>query len=521
MRILLDEEGLENDFAWSLVYNTFAYTNHTVLPEALEKWDVGLMTHLLPRHMEIIYLINHFFLERMGKKFPGDGDKLQRLSIIEEADHKRVRMANLCIIGSHTVNGVAAIHSELLKTTLFKDFYEIFPHKFQNKTNGVTPRRWIVCCNPELAALYSKHLGNKDWPADLAQIAQLNGKENDADFRKAWADIKMRNKKRLANWVYKNCGVAINENTLFDIQIKRIHEYKRQLMNAFYCIHKYLKLKEMSPSERAKQVPRTVLFGGKAAPGYVQAKRIIKLIGGIQQTVNRDKETKDYLKVVFMPNYNVSACEVIVPASEISQHISTAGTEASGTSNMKFCMNGCLILGTWDGANVEIAKECGEENMFIFGAKVHEVDKLRNKMRNTDPLEYCGSDLRKVFNVIDEGMFGSKEELSQLVDVVRNKSDHYLVCHDFASYCEAQDKVDQAYKNKDEWIKKSIRTALNSAQFSSDRTINQYSDEIWKIEPVEISSPATNALQRVRKNSVPTNLNEMEKTNSKGDLSTF
>ena len=237
-----------------------------------------------------------------------------------------------------------------------------------------------MCCNPELAALYSKHLGNKDWPADLAQIAQLNGKENDADFRKAWADIKMRNKKRLANWVYKNCGVAINENTLFDIQIKRIHEYKRQLMNAFYCIHKYLKLKEMSPSERAKQVPRTVLFGGKAAPGYVQAKRIIKLIGGIQQTVNRDKETKDYLKVVFMPNYNVSACEVIVPASEISQHISTAGTEASGTSNMKFCMNGCLILGTWDGANVEIAKECGEENMFIFGAKVHEVDKLRNKV---------------------------------------------------------------------------------------------------------------------------------------------
>jgi glycogen phosphorylase len=267
-----------------------------------------------------------------------------------------------------------------LKTSLFKDFYEVFPNKFQNKTNGVTPRRWVACCNQELAAFYTRYLGTRDWLVDLELTKKLNGKENDSNIRKEFWDIKQRNKKKLAQWVYKHTGVTINENSMFDIMIKRIHEYKRQLMNALYIIHRYLQIKDMSPQDRAKVVPRTVMFGGKAAPGYVNAKRIIKLIGGIQNFVNRDKDTKEYLKVVFLPNYNVSAAEVIIPAAELSQHISTAGTEASGTSNMKFALNGCLIIGTLDGANVEIAKEVGDENMFIFGAVVDEVEKLRHKV---------------------------------------------------------------------------------------------------------------------------------------------
>jgi Glucan phosphorylase len=275
---------------------------------------------------------------------------------------------------------VAEIHTELLKTTIFKDFYEVFPNKFQNKTNGVTPRRWICCCNPDLAELYTQYLGTKDWKVDLDMIKKLNKEVDNPTFRKEWWEIKVKNKKRLAEWIVKHAGVVVNENSLFDVMVKRIHEYKRQLMNAFYIIHRYLKLKKMTPQEKAKTVPRTFIIGGKAAPGYLNAKRIIKLICAIQHTVNRDKETRELLKVVFLQNYNVSAAEVIIPAAELSQHISTAGTEASGTSNMKFCMNGCLILGTYDGANIEIAKEIGEENMFLFGAKVNEIQKLQAKV---------------------------------------------------------------------------------------------------------------------------------------------
>ena len=275
---------------------------------------------------------------------------------------------------------MAEIHTELLKTTIFKDFYEVFPNKFQNKTNGVTPRRWICCCNPDLAELYTQYLGTKDWKVDLDMIKKLNKEVDNPTFRKEWWEIKVKNKKRLAEWIVKHAGVVVNENSLFDVMVKRIHEYKRQLMNAFYIIHRYLKLKKMTPQEKAKTVPRTFIIGGKAAPGYLNAKRIIKLICAIQHTVNRDKETRELLKVVFLQNYNVSAAEVIIPAAELSQHISTAGTEASGTSNMKFCMNGCLILGTYDGANIEIAKEIGEENMFLFGAKVNEIQKLQAKV---------------------------------------------------------------------------------------------------------------------------------------------
>lgn len=491
LRILLDIEKLEMDFAWSLVYQVFAYTNHTVMQEALEKWSVDLLGTLLPRHLELAYLINFFFLERIKKKYSPDDCKISTLSIIEEGTPKKIRMANLCVVGAHTVNGVAELHSELLKTTLFKDFYELFPKKFQNKTNGVTPRRWIACANPEQSDLYTRTLGHRDWLINLEFISQLEGKENDAAFRKEWAEIKLNNKRKLAKWVLKNTGVQINENSLFDIMVKRIHEYKRQLMNVLYVIHKYLQIKEATPMERSKMVPRTVMIGGKAAPAYFNAKLVIKLIGSVSNLINKDKDTKDLLKLVFLPNYSVSNAEVIIPASELSQHISTAGTEASGTSNMKFVMNGCLIIGTMDGANVEIAEEIGKENMFIFGALVDEVEKLREKMRNSEPHEYYGQALQKVFDAVSDGMFGNRDELTMLIDTIRNRNDYYLVCHDFASYIKAQEEVDRVYKDQDEWIKKSIRGSIRSAKFSSDRTIAQYAQEIWKIEPVDIPKPAT------------------------------
>jgi len=498
LRILLDVEKLEMDFAWSLVYKVFAYTNHTVMQEALEKWSVELIGNLLPRHLELAYMINHFFLERISKKYVGDDRRLASMSIVEEGMPKKIKMANLCIIGSHTVNGVAELHSELLKTTLFKDFYELFPKKFQNKTNGVTPRRWIACANPELAQLYTETLGTRDWLANLEFVKQLNGKEKDAEFRKAWYEIKQKNKRRLAKWVHKNTGITINENSLFDVMVKRMHEYKRQLMNVLYVIHRYLQLKDASPLERSKAVPRTVMIGGKAAPAYYNAKLVIKLIGSVSAIINKDKDTKDLLKLVFLPNYSVSNAEIIIPASELSQHVSTAGTEASGTSNMKFVMNGCLIIGTMDGANVEIAHEIGQENMFICGAKVEEVEKLREKMRNSDPLEYYGQDLKKVFDAVSDGMFGNRDELTQLIDTIRNKNDYYLVCHDFYSYVKAQEEVDKVYRDKDEWTKRSIIGAVNSSKFSSDRTISEYAQDIWNIEPVDIPKPTVSQSDVVR-----------------------
>lgn len=509
LRILIDIEGLEMNFAWDLVYKVFAYTNHTVLPEALEKWTIELLGNLLPRHLEIIYLANFFFLEKMKKKFPGDSEKLKSLSLIEEALPKMVRMANLCVIGSHTVNGVAEIHSNLLKTNLFKDFHDVYPTKFQNKTNGVTPRRWIGCANPELATLYTEHLQNVNWLTNLDLIRPIGDKAKDPVLQKRWQEIKLTNKKKLCQWVFKNCKIVINENSLFDVMVKRLHEYKRQFMNALFIVSRYLALKDAKPEERAKFVPRTCFFGGKAAPGYLIAKRVIKLICGISNTINNDKDTNAYLKCVFLPNYSVSNAQIIIPASELSQHISTAGTEASGTSNMKFAMNGGLIIGTMDGANVEIAQEIGEDNMFIFGARVEEVDKLRAKMRNTPPAEYIGKELLNVFNAISEGMFGNKEDMNALLDSIRLQNDFYLVCHDFYSYAQAQQKVDDTYRDPAEWTRKSIISATSTAKFSSDRTIRQYAKEIWGIEPVSIPKPSHSATERLKE---VTNGNEI-KTN--------
>ena len=382
LRILIDEEMLSFEESWNVVYNTFSYTNHTVLPEALEKWSVELIGRLLPRHLELIYLINHIYITKLQQKYPGDGEKVGRMSLIEEGWPKKVRMAYLSIVCSHTVNGVAALHSHLLKTTLFKEFDALYPGKLQNKTNGVTPRRWIHCCNPKLSELISDTLGGIDeWITALDNLKLLMPYATDKTFVDQFIQIKTENKIALAKWVKEKTGYDIPINALYDIQVKRIHEYKRQMMNIFYVIHRYLEILETPAHERKnKFVPRVIMIGGKAAPGYHNAKAIIKLITSVSQKVNNDHTVGDLLKVIFLPNYNVSSAQIIIPAAELSQHISTAGTEASGTSNMKFVMNGGLIIGTMDGANVEIAEEIGEDNMFIFGERVEGVDKIRKQL---------------------------------------------------------------------------------------------------------------------------------------------
>lgn len=389
LRILLDEYKLPFDQAIGIVRNTFAYTNHTVLPEALEKWDVTLMQKLLPRHMELIYFVNHLLMETVKKVFgPHNYDMLRNLSFIEEGETKKVRMANICLDICHKVNGVAALHTEILKKSLFKDFLQYFSkldrdrlgNKVINITNGVTPRRWIVCTNPEMTEYINKKLGHSEWITDLSKIRELEKFADDPQVQKEWAEIKKEKKKQLTIHIKKWTGIEISPDVLFDVLVKRIHEYKRQLMDILYVVHRYLWIKEMKPEDRKNVIPRAVLFGGKAAPGYENAKKIIKLVNAVADVVNKDNDIGDLLKVVFMPNYSVSSAQVIIPAAELSQQISTAGMEASGTSNMKFAMNGCLIIGTMDGANVEIAEEIGRENMFVFGGSVEDISKYRKRV---------------------------------------------------------------------------------------------------------------------------------------------
>jgi glycogen phosphorylase len=380
LRQLVDVEKLPYDLAWHVVTNTFAYTNHTVLPEALEKWSVNMLQNMLPRHMDLIYFINHVFLEEVGRRYPGNGYKKQVLSMIEgDGDDKKVRMANVAIVCSHHVNGVAALHSEILKNSVFKDFYEFFPHKFLNMTNGVTPRRWLYCCNPGLSKLISDTIGNEDdWITDMRMVEEIIASARDKKFVTKFMQVKTDCKKELQHYVKKTQGIDIRIDAMYDVMVKRIHEYKRQLMNILYVIHRYLEILKTPESQRsAKFVPRVVFIGGKAAPGYKDAKGFIKLINSVGQVVNNDRSIQDLLKVVFLKNYCVSNAQIIIPAADLSQHISTAGTEASGTSNMKFIMNGSLIIGTMDGANVEIAEEVGKDNMFIFGANVHEINQYR------------------------------------------------------------------------------------------------------------------------------------------------
>ncbi|KAJ5135421.1 Phosphorylase [Penicillium bovifimosum] len=484
-RILIDKEGLEWDEAWGIVTKTFSYTNHTVLPEALEKWSVPLMQNLLPRHLQIIYEINLFFLQSVEKRFPKDREILSRVSIIEESHPKMVRMAYLAIIGSHKVNGVAELHSDLLKTTLFKDFVTIYgPDRFTNVTNGITPRRWLHQANPRLSALIAEKLGGYDFLKDLTLLDGIEAFVDDKEFRKEWALIKRENKLRLAQHIKATTGFDVNPNALFDVQVKRIHEYKRQQLNIFGLIHRYLSIKDMSAEEKKKVVPRVSIFGGKAAPGYWMAKTIIHLINKVADVVNRDPDIGDLLKVIFIEDYNVSKAEIICPASDISEHISTAGTEGSGTSNMKFVLNGGLIIGTCDGANIEITREIGEQNIFLFGNLAEDVEDLRHRHFYGD--FKLDPQLERVFNAIKDGMFGDKNEFSALLNSIEEHGDYYLVSDDFNSYITTHEMVDEAFLNQDEWLAKSITSVARMGFFSMDRVTNEYADSIWNIEPLEV-----------------------------------
>jgi starch phosphorylase len=377
MRILIDEEGLKWKQAWDITQRTFSYTNHTVMPEALEKWTVSLMERLLPRHMKLIYDINHYWLKVVEQRWPNDMQKLKALSIIEEEPEKKVRMAHLAIVVSHTVNGVAALHTELLITQVFPEFNQIFPNKFVNVTNGVTPRRWMAQANPGLSTLITKYLKTDQWKTSLSLLAGLRQFADDATLHKEWSKIKRKNKKRVVKYIREKLGVRVTEDALFDVQIKRFHEYKRQMLLIMGTLYRYRQIKGMSDEEKADVVPRVVIFGGKAAPGYYMAKLIIKLINTAADVINNDPDVGDLLKLVFIPNYCVSLAEILIPATDLSEQISTAGHEASGTSNMKFAMNGALTIGTMDGANIEIREEVGDENIFIFGALTPDVPKLR------------------------------------------------------------------------------------------------------------------------------------------------
>lgn len=469
-RILIDTEGLLWDEAWGIVTKTFSYTNHTVLPEALEKWSVPLIQNLLPRHLQIIYDINLYFLQSVERRFPRDREMLGRVSIIEESQPKMVRMAYLAIVGSHKINGVAELHSDLIKTTIFKDFVKIYgPDKFTNVTNGITPRRWLHQANPRLSELIASKLGNYEFLKDLTLLNKLEPFVDDKAFKKEWAEIKYANKVRLAQHILNTSGVRVNPKALFDVQVKRIHEYKRQQLNIFGVIHRYLTIKSLSAEEKKKLTPRVSIFGGKAAPGYWMAKTIIHLINKVGEVINNDKDVGDLLKVVFLQDYNVSKAEIIVPASDISEHISTAGTEASGTSNMKFVLNGGLIIGTLDGANIEITREIDEENVFLFGNLSEDVEDLRHDhfygKYQIDP------ELLKVFDFISSGAFGDEASFNALIGAITDHGDYYLVSDDFKSYCQTHDLIDQAYKNQDEWVSKSILSVARMGFFTSGMCI--------------------------------------------------
>ncbi|KAJ3020905.1 UNVERIFIED_CONTAM: Non-essential glycogen phosphorylase [Siphonaria sp. JEL0065] len=484
-RILVDEEGLLWDEAWDIVTKTYSFTNHTVLPEALEKWSVPLMQDLLPRLMMIIFDINLFFLQKVERVFPGDRERLRRMSIVEEGQPQFIRMAFLAVVGSHTVNGVAALHSELVKSMLFQDFVEYFgDSRFTNVTNGVTPRRWLHQANPRLSDLIAQKLGNDSFLKNLSELQKLKKFATDTTFQKQWMEIKYRNKVRLAQHIQIHCGVEVSPDALFDIQCKRFHEYKRQFMNILGVIHRYKKLKEMSKEELSKQVKKVVIFAGKSAPGYYIAKLIIKLINNAATVLNEDPQTSEYLKLVFIPNYNVSLAEIIVPASDISQHISTAGTEASGTSNMKFVLNGGLIIGTVDGANIEIGEEVGEENIWLFGTLTPDVEDVRHAQRYRPTVLDPALDI--VIKSIQNGEFGEPSIFEPLISTLTFGHDYYIISKDFHAYLETLATIDTAYKDKSAWAKRSINAAASMGKFSSDRSIQDYATNIWNIKPVTV-----------------------------------
>ena len=486
MRLLMDEHSLGWDEAWKITTKVMAYTNHTLLPEALEKWSVGLMQHLLPRVMEIIFEINARFMAEVADHWPGQTEYLSRMSIIEEGHDKQVRMAYLAIVGSFSVNGVAALHSQLLKDGLFNDFYQLWPKKFNNKTNGVTPRRWIAQCNPDLSELITKTIGD-GWVTDLSQLEKLKPHAEKAAFRKKWFALQQSSKQRLIDYTTEEFGkeIGLSVDAMFDVQVKRIHEYKRQILNVLHVIHLYNRIKK---GDTKNWVSRCVLIGGKAAPGYVMAKKTIKLINNVADVINNDPDVGDKLKLIFLPNYRVSAMEKICTGADLSEQVSTAGKEASGTGNMKFMMNGAITIGTLDGANVEIREEVGEENFFLFGLTENEVEDLRSHYNPRATIE-ADADLKAVMNLLECGHFNQFEQgiFDDILGSLKSPHDPWMTIADFRSFIDAQARVSEAYKDKEQWTKMSILNTAASGKFSTDRTITQYADEIWGLTAVDAS----------------------------------
>lgn len=489
MRLLVDEHEIDWDQAWDITQKTFAYTNHTLMPEALEKWAVSLFGKLLPRHLGIIYELNFRFLEQVRMKFPKDRDRLSRMSLIEEKGERFVRMANLACLGSHAINGVAELHSELLKQTVLRDFYEFSPEKFSNKTNGVTPRRWIALSNPRMTQLINRRISDS-WIKNLDDLRQLEPLSDDAGFCQDWRSMKQAIKQDLANHIHKEMGITVDPNSLFDVQVKRIHEYKRQHLNVLHIITLYNQLKQ---NPNLDIPPRTFIFGGKAAPGYHMAKLIIKLINSVADVVNHDPDTRDRLRVVFLSNYNVTNSQRVYPAADLSEQISTAGLEASGTGNMKFAMNGALTIGTLDGANIEIRQEVGAENFFLFGLTAAEVMVL--KARGYHPWMYYqfNPQLQEVLDLISAGHFSHGD--SNLFQPLLNKlfsDDPFMLLADYQAYVDCQAKVSQTYSNPAIWTRLSILNAARMGKFSSDRSVSEYCKDIWQVKPVPIELESLN-----------------------------
>ena len=483
MRLLIDEHHYQWETAWGITHSTFGYTNHTLLPEALEKWSLPLFGSLLPRHLEIIYEINQRFLDQVRIQFPKDSERLARLSIIDEGGEKAVRMAHLATVGSHAVNGVAALHSELVKSTILKDFYELWPEKFSNKTNGVTPRRWMVLSNPRMSQLITEEIGD-GWIKNLDQLRILEPNADNAGFRQKWQAMKRSVKQDLARYIQTKNDIVVSPDSLFDVQVKRIHEYKRQHLNILHVIHLYLQLKE-NPHQEVP--PRTFIFGGKAAPGYYLAKLIIKLINAVGEVVNHDPVIGDRLKVIFLADYNVKLGQRVYPAADLSEQISTAGKEASGTGNMKFSLNGALTIGTLDGANIEIREEVGSDNFFLFGLTTEEVNQTLAQGYQPWQIYQHSEHLKAVIDLVNSGFFshGDTNLFRPLMDSLLGY-DPYLVFADFQAYCDCQAQVGQAYLDPDTWATMSILNVARMGKFSSDRTIRQYAEEIWQAMPVEI-----------------------------------
>jgi starch phosphorylase len=482
MRILMSHDHLDWERAWDITLHTFAYTNHTVLPEALETWPVWMFAKILPYHLQIIFEINERFIEEARKRFPDDPQRLRRMSLIEEGPEKKIRMSHLAIVGSHSVNGVSELHTKILKEEVFRDFHEMYPERFNNKTNGITQRRWLRQANPGLAGLISSYIGD-DWVTNLEELRKLKPLAEDREFRAKWRRIKLENKAKLAEYIARSNRITVSADSLFDCQAKRIHEYKRQMMNILHVITLYNRLKEAPPADF---VPRTFIFSGKAAPSYFLAKLVVKLINSAGGVINKDPEIRDRLKVVFLANYNVSLAERIMPAADLSEQISTAGTEASGTGNMKFALNGALTIGTLDGSNMEIMEEVGKENFFLFGMTIEEVARLRQLGYNPREIYNRNMELKKALDMIASGVFSpnTPDLFRPLVESLLDRGDQYLVLADFESYRACQEEAGRLYTDHDEWTRRCILNTAGMGKFSSDRTIAEYAREIWDVHPV-------------------------------------